>query len=73
MFFKKMQREKRILWKIEIDGLNMERKPQYTVYKARAPYGWDYVCCFTDLDKANEFVEKHLTFPMYFYEDHNVR
>jgi hypothetical protein len=68
MFFSKKD-EKRITWRIEIDGLTMDRKPQYTVHKARAPYGWDYVCSFTDYTEARLFVEKHLDFPVYFYKD----
>lgn len=68
MFFKR-QREKRILWKIEIDGITTEGKPIYHVYKARAPYGWDLVCEFHDLDMANRFIQRHLDFPVYFYED----
>ena len=73
MLFKKKEHEKRIRWKIEIDGLNMDRMPQYTVHKARSPYGWDYICHFTDLDQAKRFVMQHMEFPIYFYEgDSNV-
>jgi hypothetical protein len=66
----KSQREKRICWKIEIEGVTPEGKPNYSVWKARAPYGWDIVHFFNDIDQATRFVEKHLHFPKYFYEDH---
>lgn len=72
MFFKKKEREPRIRWKIEIEGLDKERKPSYGVYKARSPYGWDFVCFFNDLDQAKRFIQSHMEFPMYFYEGDNL-
>ena len=68
MFFSKND-DKRITWKIEIDGITTEGKPIYHVYKARAPYGMDLVCEFHDYDMARRFVEKHIDFPVYFYKD----
>ena len=55
MFFSKKD-DKRIVWKIEIDGITTEGKPIYHVYKARAPYGCELVCEFHDYDMAKRFL-----------------
>ena len=72
MFFKKKEREKRIRWKIGIEGLTADRKPNYAVYKARAPYGMDFVCFFNELEEAKRFIKFHMEFPLYFYEGDNL-
>lgn len=71
MFFsKKKEREPKLRWKIEIDGIFKDGKPIYHVYKIRSPYGWDYVAEFNDRDLAIRFIQAHMEFPLYFYEGH---